>query len=246
MSFILDALRKSDNQRHREITPALPETRIVQRESKMPYVLGAIALLLVVNLAVLGALYLRRDPAPAALGAAAPAVPAAAPLTARGNQARSAPAATVVRPLVDEAQPVYAEPIEPPPLRGTGRADPTLVAPEVASTPRVRRLEDGNPDLAAAMAAQQQAAVEAAPGGSQSSRGVPSINDLGPQATAGLPQLNVDLHVYATDPASRFVMINGRRYLEGGRLPEGALVEHITPEGVIMNNKGTRFLLPRE
>ena len=156
------------------------------------------------------------------------------------------PESTAVRPLVEEAQPAYTETIEPPPVRSSGRADPTLSAQELANTPRVRRLEDNNPDLAAAMAAQQQAAVEAAPGGSQSSRGVPSINDLGPQATAGLPQLNVDLHVYATDPASRFVMINGRRYQEGARLPEGVLVEHITPDGVIMNNKGTRFLLPRE
>ena len=126
----------------------------------------------------------------------------------------------------------------------SGELPPTVQLAALDS--RVRRLEDNNPDLAAAMAAQQQAAVEAAPGGSQSSRGVPSINDLGPQATAGLPQLNVDLHVYATDPASRFVMINGRRYQEGARLPEGVLVEHITPDGVIMNNKGTRFLLPRE
>jgi len=240
VSFILDALRKSENQRHREITPALPETRIVQRESKMPYVLGAIALLLVVNLGVLGALYLRRDPAPSWVP------PAAATVTARASDTRPVPGATLVRPLVEEAQPLYAEPLEPPPVRSAGRTDPTLTSPDVASTPRVRRLEDSNPDLAAAMAAQQQAAVEAAPGGSQSSRAVPSINDLGPQATAGLPQLNVDLHVYATDPASRFVMINGRRYQEGGRLPEGALVEHITPDGVIMNNKGTRFLLPRE
>ena len=75
---------------------------------------------------------------------------------------------------------------------------------------------------------------------------MPRINELGAQATAGLPALNLDLHVYASEPASRFVIVNGRRYVEGARTGEGLLVEHITPDGVILNNKGLRFLLPRD
>lgn len=29
-------------------------------------------------------------------------------------------------------------------------------------------------------------------------------------------------------------------------MPEGVAIERITPEGVVMNNKGLRFLLPRD
>ncbi len=75
---------------------------------------------------------------------------------------------------------------------------------------------------------------------------VPTINDLTPQATAGLPQLNLDLHVYGTSPSDRFVFINNRRYLEGGSTPEGVRVERITPDGVVLGWRGMQFLLPRQ
>ncbi len=73
----------------------------------------------------------------------------------------------------------------------------------------------------------------------------PPIAELPPQATAGLPELSVDLHVYTADPAKRTVFINGRRYQQGGVLPEGPVVEEITREGAVLRYRGRRFLLPR-
>jgi hypothetical protein len=40
--------------------------------------------------------------------------------------------------------------------------------------------------------------------------------------------------------------INSRQYREGQTTPEGALIEQITPDGVVMNMNGNRFLLPRD
>ena len=60
-----------------------------------------------------------------------------------------------------------------------------------------------------------------------------------------LPELTVDLHVFAADPAKRAVFINGRRYTQGARIAEGPLVEEITPEGAMLSYRGRRFLLPR-
>ena len=68
---------------------------------------------------------------------------------------------------------------------------------------------------------------------------------LPPQATAGLPQLTLELHVYSPDPTQRAVFINGRRYLEGETTLEGADVVSISSEGAVMNYRGQRFLLPR-
>jgi general secretion pathway protein B len=76
--------------------------------------------------------------------------------------------------------------------------------------------------------------------------GVPSINDLPPQSTAGLPRLSIDLHVYAGDAAQRFVVVNGRRYREGERLQEGPTLVRVTPDGAILDHNGLRFLLPRQ
>ena len=65
-------------------------------------------------------------------------------------------------------------------------------------------------------------------------------------ARGTLPELRLELHVWSTKPQERFVFVNGRRYREGDATADGATVEEITREGVIMNSGGNRFLLSRE
>ena len=237
MSFILDALRKSEHQRDKGLLPArldAPATRAAA--SRLPLVLGVVGALLAVNVVVLLVVLLR--PAAASREAAAPgpdAAPApalaatklnAAPMGptaaaapaggARGERAMAAgdrPAAPVVRPLETEVEEgTAAAALEPPPLR-VGGARVTRAPPQ----PR-----DGG------------------------AIGVRSLNELPPQATAGLPRLNIDLHVYGPDAAQRFVVLNGRRYREGERLQEGPMLERVTPDGAILNHRGLRFLVPRQ
>ncbi len=64
-----------------------------------------------------------------------------------------------------------------------------------------------------------------------------------PQALfAQLPDsLRLDVHVYAKNPAERFVLVNLQKYREGETLREGPLLEAITPEGVILSFRGQRF-----
>jgi hypothetical protein len=61
----------------------------------------------------------------------------------------------------------------------------------------------------------------------------------------GLPPLHLDVHAYAVRPADRFVMINLAQYHIGDTLKEGPRVMDITPQGVILEYQGNRFLLPR-
>jgi len=80
MSFILDALKKAESERHRTSGPVLVDVRIAPPRRRLPawaWVLGGV---LLANLAVLAWLMLRK-PVPPDLPAAAPAaaVPAAAP-----------------------------------------------------------------------------------------------------------------------------------------------------------------------
>jgi general secretion pathway protein B len=60
-----------------------------------------------------------------------------------------------------------------------------------------------------------------------------------------LQSLSLDLHVYTEAAEGRFVFVNLNRYREGERLREGPLVEQITPDGVILQHMGERFLVPR-
>lgn len=73
----------------------------------------------------------------------------------------------------------------------------------------------------------------------------PSPGELANVLQAGLPALHVDVHVWAERPADRFVLINLRRYREGDRIEEGAMIRHIVPEGVVLGYRGERYFLPR-
>jgi hypothetical protein len=62
---------------------------------------------------------------------------------------------------------------------------------------------------------------------------------------SGMPELRLDLHVYAARPQDRFVMINMHKLHEGDSLPEGVRIDSITPEGAVVSHNGSKFLLPR-
>jgi general secretion pathway protein B len=71
------------------------------------------------------------------------------------------------------------------------------------------------------------------------------MNDASLQG-ASLPDLHLDIHVYAAQPAERFVFLNNRKYREGGETPDGTRIERITRDGVVLNHRGVRFLLPSQ
>ena len=63
---------------------------------------------------------------------------------------------------------------------------------------------------------------------------------------ANLPELRLDLHVYAPKPQDRFALINMHRVHEGDSVQGGVRVDSIVPEGVVMSHNGSKFLLPRD
>jgi len=75
---------------------------------------------------------------------------------------------------------------------------------------------------------------------------LPSINEINLIGQQALPPLHLEVHVYATNPADRFVYINMQRYREGATLAEGPVLERIRRDGVVLNYNGLRFVLPRQ
>jgi hypothetical protein len=90
----------------------------------------------------------------------------------------------------------------------------------------------------------------AAPFGSHvttgTSAGVPLYRDAAALPGVNIPQLRLDLHVFAAKPQERFVMINMHKLHEGDLTPEGVRVERITPEGAVLSKDGVQFLLTRD
>ncbi|HMN45181.1 MAG TPA: general secretion pathway protein GspB [Povalibacter sp.] len=232
MSFILDALKKSENERQRTIGPSLADAPARAPQSERPWWAVAVAGLLVGNLAILLFVLLRDDKAPAAAAPVAAAVttaPAASPVPYTRTPPASRPSIDPsVRSLAEEAG-ASAESYEgsdfvddsgfdehPPAAAAARPIEPPAVAP-----------------LAARPAAEPRAEV------------LPNASSLIASGTS-LPDMRLDIHVYSNTPSERFVFINMRKYTEGQTLTEGPTVERITPEGAVLNQQGLRFVLPRQ
>jgi general secretion pathway protein B len=272
MSFILDALRKSEHERERKMLPGLVDVPVARPERPRTPVatiaMAAVGVLLAVNLIVLLVVLLRdRDDAPAAAASQPPAAtavspPAGEPASSVATPAAPAPATAPaaspvppipaagepdVRPLQEEA--AVADEAPPP------YADTPPVPRRADATPRVQRATPGvvtapgpldAPESAPYAATRGAGAPPARAGANGGTSGVPTIDQLAPQATAGLPPLSLALHVYSGTPAQSWVVLNGRRYQEGAQLQEGPTLERITPDGVVLNHRGLRFLVPRQ
>jgi general secretion pathway protein B len=233
MSFILDALKKSESDRARQSGPALYEVKVPPPRHGLPLWALVVVALLAVNLVIGVWMLLRHGPKAAPDGA-----PASATVTA-GSTPAPPPAAAVTVPT----QPVSAQ---LPPAATMPAAAETAAArghePPAAAAQESTNPEDYEPAAPAPPASQgPESHVRRG-----TADGVPLYQEAATQQGASLPQLRLDLHVYATQPSQRFVMINMHKLREGDTTPEGARVESITPDGAVLSYNGSRFLLTRD
>ena len=291
MSFILDALKKSESDRQRQSGPALFEVKVAPPRSRLPVWVVAIAGLLLINMVIVGWLLFRKtardeeisrtstQPAQASLAnvTSGPPVPAAnaapaAPLTAStaayappgqaaNQQGATASFAPAPAPATSPAPVSQQQANGGYPTMPTQSASPNMSAG--MSGTRMPERAAGEPTLAENPAPPAEAtsaespddyAPAADPGSSLfkghvkrgTASGVTLYQDAAIAPGSSLPQLRLDLHVYAAKPQDRFVLVNMHKLHEGDSLQDGTHVDSITPDGVVMSHNGTQFLLPRE
>ena len=75
---------------------------------------------------------------------------------------------------------------------------------------------------------------------------VPSLKDLEPDFRRSVPPLRLAGHVYSEDPKLRMILINNRVIREMDIVEKDFVVEEITPDGVIMRLGEIRFRLPSD
>jgi general secretion pathway protein B len=275
MSFILDALKKSENDRQRQTGPALFEVKVAPPKAGFPVWAIAIVVLLVINMVIVGWLLLRHSsktdeattaqstpppaiatqPVSAAVASAPVPVPVQAPSPTQAQTQTRAPAPqpAMSRSGADlqSAETQSSEPQGQPPARNLpdrNQNEPTLAANGGALG------HAGNlpPDAGSANPDDYAPAEEA---GSPlfkghvkrgTSSGLMLYQDLATANGANLPELRLDMHVYDPKPQARFALINMKKVTEGQMVADGVKVEAITPEGVVLSHNGSKFLLPRE
>ena len=212
MSFILDALKKSEAERQRKSVPGfadIPDARSIPGSQRWWWVVGG---LLALNAAVLlGVFYL--------------------------------PAGT--EPPV-AAKPVRQATIIPEPVDRTAPATSPAAFSDIVAEARRNRPPQERPTTTEP---QRQDPVPAATGAQSRvtvSEDLSTMGELRADGSLRLPELHLDIHVYSEKPAERFVFINMGKYKEGDRLAEGPAVREIRPDGVVLDQGGTRFLMPRQ
>ena len=72
---------------------------------------------------------------------------------------------------------------------------------------------------------------------------LPQLKDLSPDIRAGIPELKFAGHTFSEDPAQRMIIVNGQILREGDTIAPSTHLSEITWEGVIIDFKGTRFLV---
>jgi general secretion pathway protein B len=236
MSFILDALKKSESERQRQAGPALLEARIVRPSRRPPVWAIAIGLLLLINFGVVAWLLAHSSaaapaarPPPAAAPAPSITAPSTGPLPATAAPARDAP--TGAAPSLSGG---LARMVAPPVSPATAPATSAAAASGSAAADTTGTINPADLEPAVAPAT-----------GTSASSGNSGLRNYA-ELAGTLPQLRLDLHVYANNPAERYAFINMRKVREGDVTPEGVRVSQITREGVVLDYRGTEFLLGRE
>lgn len=230
MSYILDALRKSETERRQGKIPDLGQPmQLIHRPRKKrvsPVVWVAVALL--VNALVLAYVFWPQARVSGQANDASESTSAKAPDTQPAAETVPAPevvADTRSKPGESPAGPVATT----PGASGTSTIiTPSVITPAVTAptviTPSTVTGNGGTPVLPEA----------------EFTGRVPHLVELPVSFQKSIPDLIFNSHIYSTDPAARRVMINDR-YLRPGDSFDGIRVETITEDGVVLSKQGQRF-----
>lgn len=228
MSYILDALRKSQQLRHPGSVPG-PRGAVHNISLSLPgsgwwlaagliLLLGILAAALVFWHSTIGSI----PPAPAVIPAVIMPVTKPEPVVAEQPSppvANPAPDTSVVRDLAEEAKvPVRIAPKPPSVVRAHRKA---------AAPPRVTPAPDN------------------APAEPLVSDDIPLLQQMPAEFQRALPPLTLTIHVYAQSESQRILFINNREYHKGDQIEGGIRVEEIVPDGVVLSYQGQRFKLSR-
>jgi general secretion pathway protein B len=221
MSFILDALKKSEERRRQHEEARQPRLKLLDL-SWSGSRRGPVWLLLVVLLGALaGGWWLRGaslQPPPESQ-TAAPAAPPRPEAAAAGSE--TPPALEPHRPA----------PFAPVPAGSLGEP----AGPASGKTPLTA-------ERAVPVAVRAPASAPA--GKSPDGRARPVAGGIPAALRGRMSSLTMSLHFYTDEPARRMVRIDNRMVREGQVVADQLVLEEITPSGAIFSFAGERFAVP--
>ncbi|MDJ0892767.1 MAG: general secretion pathway protein GspB [Gammaproteobacteria bacterium] len=249
MSYILDALKKSQQERQLGKVPTVDASQL-DMEPRQPaptrWVYSAVVLAVTAIIVAAYGVLDNKSPAPMASAPTAPfsASPREHDRAAAASAARhhhtDKPAVSAAGSQAPTPEALSAEiGIDtnklrpgPVPFELFGAEIPGEPKTEAMPTAAVAALPAGreDPDSGSLVSAELETAV-------------PLLRQLSSEFRQTVPAMSLDVHVYRAKPESRFVLINETLYREGEQTSEGPVVEEIAPDGAILSYQGTLFRL---
>ena len=247
MSYILDALRKADQERSIGDVPDLDTPHWSRRRgSRIRHWVWVAIGLLIINGVLLAFLFNRDDGGESVPEQAQsrPDLRSYAPeprpalqheMVAKPEQAKRMP----LKPMARPERTVMARPRQPVPAVVKG---PPASKPAAVVAPRTATVARGNVASAAVTTApviQQAEPVQS------SAPEIPEWNELSLEFRSGFNPPRLDVHVYDDEPSRRFILVDLQRFVEGDTLDSGAKLEKIQPGSIQLYYQGTRFRYDR-
>lgn len=216
MSYILDALKKSEQERGHGTAPGIQTTHssslnyYSNKSHWWPY---ALVFVIAINLAALFYFVLLKD-------------------DAADNKVNTAQVATTAAKPAPAT--VSKSPVSPAP------------ASQVQTTPPLRMASVDPAPLQVEPAQQSEVTVPAASPDENSKSAQPGFDtvdrdELPYDVQQHIPIMEFSAHVYSTNPIQRSIVINGRFMEEGDNLGSDLVLNEITPQGAVFDFQGYRF-----
>jgi general secretion pathway protein B len=257
MSYILDSLKKSEQERLQGEVPDLRTLHVPSTPRSRKKTIWAPLLLAALLLnACLLVWWLRpwQSAEPVPVAATEPQV--AAPAPALPGQPEERPVATPAPAAVVPGFDVQSQ-AQPERRQALAETSPASAAPSTAAAapvakaetpPTVPVEETASPLPPKAGIREETAARPLLPPAEsvEMTDALPALADL-PQATRQqLPELAISLHYYTAYPPARMVRINGRNLREGQRIEGEIFLEEVTAEGAILSYNEEKFLIRKQ
>ncbi len=226
MSYILDALRKSENERHQGKVPDLGrQLQMIHRPAARRWpLLALLAAGLLLNAGIMAYIFW---PAQLDFGIAGEASVASVDVLPADTSTVINAGDPQPSAVVDSTSPTPVAPVYQP---------PTVIVPSGYDPGAATHSESWSQigPLASSSAEEPADNVD----GSR----VPHLVELPLSFQRSVPDLTVNSHIFASVPQARRVMINNHN-LRPGDSVQGLRVEQITEDGVVLSKQGQRFRL---
>jgi len=232
MSYILDALKKSEQERGHGKVPGVQtmhSSSLSYRNDKKPYWPYILIVAVILNLLAILYFIIDKDQPP---------------VIVTGNSTLESPVTEEIKTPETSSSPQKMEPSDPV-IDQKSKTSPTVTDNQVTDSKPPADIAINSIAASSAAETEQQKTtsrnIKTTRSAAAENIAVIEFYDLPESIKDQLPAIIISAHVYSTNPLQRSIVINNNFMEEGEYVIDDLLLREITADGAIFDYQGTRF-----